>query len=145
MPPRAPPTCASPMPYRIWPELPNADDLVVRRRAGLQAGGRRRPGRAGRPVRDDAAPIVGAVAYMRPGADLDELGATRVARLRGLFGLGARASSESELAEPSWIVVDAEPDDVFSSDPDELWRTVVQRKGGRFSLLATMPFDPGLN
>ena len=30
-------------------------------------------------------------------------------------------------------------------DPDELWRTAVERKGGRFALLAGMPFDPNLN
>ena len=39
----------------------------------------------------------------------------------------------------------AMPADVFAADPDELWRTVLNRKGGRFSLIATMPFDPGLN
>ena len=32
-----------------------------------------------------------------------------------------------------------------SDDPDELWRTVLHRKGGPFSLMENMPFDPGLN
>jgi putative transcriptional regulator len=49
------------------------------------------------------------------------------------------------MAEPSWIVVRAEPDDVFAPDPDELWRTVLHRKGGKYALIATMPFDPSLN
>ena len=52
---------------------------------------------------------------------------------------------EEEMAEPSWIVVRAEPDDVFAADPDELWRTVLHRKGGKYALIATMPFDPSLN
>jgi putative transcriptional regulator len=52
---------------------------------------------------------------------------------------------EAELAEPSWIVVDAETDDAFADDPDELWRTVLHRKGGPFALMENMPFDPGLN
>jgi putative transcriptional regulator len=49
------------------------------------------------------------------------------------------------MEEQSWIVVPAEPDDVFADDPDELWRTVLHRKGGKFTLIASMPFDPGLN
>ena len=42
-------------------------------------------------------------------------------------------------------VVPAEESDAFASDPDELWRTVLARKGGRYALLASMPFDPTLN
>ena len=30
-------------------------------------------------------------------------------------------------------------------DPDELWRRVLHRKGGKFTLIATMPYDPSLN
>jgi len=123
-------------------ELPNADDLVY-------VGGPVQPEAVVVLVElddrsADAEPIVGAVGYMRPGADLDELGATRSRVFAGYSGWGP-GQLEAELEEPSWIVVDAEPDDVFSSDPDELWRTVLHRKGGKFSLLATMPFDPGLN
>ena len=36
-------------------------------------------------------------------------------------------------------------DDAFADDPDELWRTVLHRKGGPFELMVDMPFDPGLN
>jgi len=39
----------------------------------------------------------------------------------------------------------AEPDDAFATDPDELWRTVLHRKGGPFEIMVDMPFDPGLN
>ena len=42
-------------------------------------------------------------------------------------------------------LVEAEPDDAFADDPDELWRTVLHRKGGPFELMVDMPFDPGLN
>src|SRR5579871_215375 len=91
-----------------------------------------------------AEPIVGSVAYMRPGADLEEIGASRARVFAGYSGWGP-GQLEAELEEPSWIIVSAEPDDVFASDPDELWRTVLHRKGGKYSLLATMPFDPGLN
>jgi len=52
---------------------------------------------------------------------------------------------EAELEEPAWIVAAAEPEDVFAPDPDELWRDVLQRKGGMYSLIATMPYDPSRN
>ena len=38
-----------------------------------------------------------------------------------------------------------EKDDAFAGNPDELWRTAIERKGDRFALLAGMPFDPSLN
>lgn len=123
-------------------DLPSADDLVY-------VGGPVQPEAVVVLVEldegsRDSDPIVGSVAYMRPGADLEELGATRARVFAGYSGWGP-GQLEAELEEPSWIVVEARPDDVFASDPDELWRTVLHRKGGGFSLIATMPFDPGLN
>ena len=52
---------------------------------------------------------------------------------------------EAELDEEAWIVVPAEPDDVFSDEPDGLWSAVLRRQGGPLALLATMPPDPSLN
>jgi putative transcriptional regulator len=74
----------------------------------------------------------------------DELSIKRLRLFAGYSGWGA-GQLEAELEEPSWIVVDAEPDDAFADDPDRLWRTVLQRKGGSFSLMENMPFDPELN
>jgi putative transcriptional regulator len=93
---------------------------------------------------DDAEPIVGGVTYMPPNSDPDELGAIRARVFAGYSGWGP-GQLEAELDEPAWIVAPAEAGDVFAADPDALWRTVLQRKGGMFSLLATMPYDPGLN
>ena len=39
----------------------------------------------------------------------------------------------------------ADPEDVFTADPDELWSDVLRRKGGPFGVLALMPPDPSLN
>ncbi len=55
------------------------------------------------------------------------------------------AQIQAELDEESWIVVPAQPDDVFSEEPDELWSDVLRRQGGPLALLATMPPDPSLN
>ena len=81
---------------------------------------------------------------MPPGVDPDDLPASRVRVFAGYSGWGP-GQLEAELAEPAWIVAPAEPADVFAADPDELWRRVLRRKGGKFSLIATMPYDPTLN
>jgi putative transcriptional regulator len=51
---------------------------------------------------------------------------------------------EAELTEPSWLIEDARIEDVFGEN-DDLWASVVRRKGGAFKLVATMPEDPSLN
>jgi putative transcriptional regulator len=89
-------------------------------------------------------PIVGNIAFMEADADLDELDSVRARVFAGYSGWGP-GQLEGELDESSWIVVPAEPDDAFAPDPDELWRTVLHRKGGKFALIATMPYDPKLN
>ena len=81
---------------------------------------------------------------MPPEVDADELAVARARVFAGYSGWGP-GQLEAELEEPAWIVARAEPDDVFAADPDELWRTVLQRKGGKFALIASMPYDPGLN
>jgi putative transcriptional regulator len=50
---------------------------------------------------------------------------------------------DGELEQEAWIVEPAEPDDPFHDG--DLWPVALQRKGGSFSLLATMPADPSLN
>ena len=89
-------------------------------------------------------PIVGSVAFMPADSDLDELDTVRARVFAGYSGWGP-GQLEAELEEGSWIVVRAEPGDVFAPDPDELWRNVLHRKGGKFALIATMPYDPKLN
>jgi putative transcriptional regulator len=89
-------------------------------------------------------PIVGHIAFMQAEADVDQLDTVRARVFAGYSGWGP-GQLEGELDESSWIVVPAEPDDAFAPDPDELWRTVLHRKGGKFALIATMPYDPKLN
>jgi putative transcriptional regulator len=91
-----------------------------------------------------AATVFARVGFMHAESEPEELSISRFRLFAGYSGWGA-GQLEAELAEPSWIVVDAEPDDAFADDPDELWRTVLHRKGGPFELMEHMPFDPGLN
>jgi len=52
---------------------------------------------------------------------------------------------DDELATGSWYVVDALPDDVVTSEPGQLWRSVLRRQPGELALLASFPDDPTLN
>jgi putative transcriptional regulator len=88
--------------------------------------------------------IVGNIAFMAAESELDELDAVRARVFAGYSGWGP-GQLEDELEESSWIVVLAEPDDAFAADPDELWRAVLYRKGGKFRWIASMPYDPKLN
>jgi putative transcriptional regulator len=95
-------------------------------------------------IEQAAAPIMNGLGFMPADAEPVELGIRRLRLFAGYSGWGG-GQLEAELAEDSWIVVDAIADDPFADDPDELWREVLHRKGGAFSLMENMPFDPGLN
>jgi putative transcriptional regulator len=90
--------------------------------------------------------VVGSIGFLPgeiEGAD-DVPGLTRARVYAGYAGWGA-GQLESELEESSWIVTPAQPDDVFTTDPDGLWSEVLRRQGGPFAILATMPIDPSAN
>jgi putative transcriptional regulator len=93
-----------------------------------------------------AALVFGDLGFLRADADptVLEAAARRFRVFAGYAGWGA-GQLEAELEEPSWIVESPELEDVFSAEPDELWSSVLRRKGGQFALIATMPPDPSLN
>ena len=62
----------------------------------------------------------------------------------GYAGWGA-GQLEAEIAEGSWILDAARLEDVFSEDPESLWRSVLERKGGQYRRMASLPFDPSMN
>jgi putative transcriptional regulator len=68
----------------------------------------------------------------------------RVRVFAGISGWGA-GQLESELERDDWIVEPAERADVFSAEPETLWSAVLERKGGRYTLVARMPDDPSMN
>ena len=95
-------------------------------------------------VDDAAAPIFGRLGFMPADAEPEDLSIQRLRIFAGYSGWGS-GQLEAELDEPAWLVVDAEADDAFAADPDELWRSVLRRHGGPLTLMERMPFDPGLN
>ena len=52
---------------------------------------------------------------------------------------------DAELEREDWIVEPAAREDAFTSEPDELWSSVLIRKGGSYALVARMPPDPSVN
>jgi putative transcriptional regulator len=52
---------------------------------------------------------------------------------------------DGEVDSGGWFVLDAAPDDVFTSEPVGLWASVLRRQGGRMAMYATAPPHPSLN
>ena len=50
-----------------------------------------------------------------------------------------------EIAEGAWFVVDADPGDALTDDPETLWEDVLRRQGGRLAMFALCPADPSQN
>ena len=78
--------------------------------------------------------------------DPDEV-ASNVTAMRvfqGYSGWGAQ-QLDDELAAGAWMVLTAEPADVFGPNPEQLWRDVLRRQGGRVAWLANAPDDLSAN
>ncbi|WP_432096279.1 YqgE/AlgH family protein [Streptomyces sp. bgisy100] len=76
-----------------------------------------------------------------------ELLAAAVGSLRifaGYAGWGP-GQLEEELVDGAWYVVESEPGDVSSPDPEQLWRAVLRRQRNELAMVATYPDDPSLN
>ena len=95
---------------------------------------------------DAAVTVFGDVGLPHADSDLHLVGErTRRGRVfAGHAGWGP-GQLDAELERDDWLLADPEPDDVFSDDPEALWSTVLQRKGGHYALLARMPVDPSVN
>jgi putative transcriptional regulator len=52
---------------------------------------------------------------------------------------------EREIEAGAWFVVPAEPADVMSDDPEQLWKRVLRRQGGQLAVVAAFPSDPSQN
>ena len=91
-------------------------------------------------------PIVDGLGTLDIERDPDDIG-QRVEEMRlfvGYAGWGA-GQLEGEIASGAWFVVEARPGDALSTEPDELWRTVLRRQGGRLAVVSAFPADPSLN
>jgi putative transcriptional regulator len=86
--------------------------------------------------------IVGSIGVLDLTADADLLGPA-IDDLRifsGYAGWGP-GQLEGELGEGAWFVVDAQPDDAFSREPDGMWRDVLRRQPPPLQRYALFPPD----
>lgn len=95
---------------------------------------------------DYLSPIHGTIASADLTADPALVAAevTGIRVFRGYAGWGP-GQLEGEIEAGAWLVLDSEPDDVFSPRPDDLWRTVLRRQPGRLAWLADAPDDLSAN
>lgn len=73
--------------------------------------------------------------------------APRLAHLRmflGYSGWGA-GQLENEIREEGWFVVPLQDGDLFTAEPDGLWRRVLRRQPGKLAMFAYFPEDPTRN
>jgi putative transcriptional regulator len=84
--------------------------------------------------------VIGSLGLLDPDAPEPTVRKLRV--YAGYAGWGP-GQLDDELEQGAWIVEPADADDPFRDG--DVWAEVLQRKGGNYSLLATMPADPSLN
>jgi putative transcriptional regulator len=97
------------------------------------------------PQPDEWSAALGDIGLFDLTTDIDEVAS--IDRLRVFSGYAGWEVDQldAELEEGSWFTLDAQPDDVFTDDPDELWRVVLARQPGSLAAYARYPDDPSLN
>ncbi|HEX2296211.1 MAG TPA: YqgE/AlgH family protein [Actinomycetota bacterium] len=89
--------------------------------------------------------VFGSIGMLGAGPDgISVEGVRRAKVFSGYAGWGP-GQLESELEEGAWVIEDARVEDVFTREPESLWRDVLRRKGGEFVMLSTMSADPTAN
>lgn len=109
---------------------------------GLLALGRRRLDRPATHATEVAGPVV----LVEPQALVDdEVDGLDVVRMFTGYSGWAPGQLDAELASGAWHLLGPMPDDVFTSDPDHLWRSVMRRQGGRLASQGMYPDDLSVN
>jgi putative transcriptional regulator len=52
---------------------------------------------------------------------------------------------DAEIADEHWFVLDAQPADAFDSEPETMWRRVLEREPLHRGWVQNFPDDPNLN
>lgn len=99
---------------------------------------------------EGASPVLDGVSWGGSFEDIQEIvqatdsGPHELRFFLGYAGWGA-GQLDAEIAEGGWIMTQAVAGDVFSLDPERVWRQVLRRMGGDYAILANFPGDPRLN
>jgi putative transcriptional regulator len=91
-------------------------------------------------------PVLGAVGVLDATLEPSEL-ATPILEVRLFSGYSGWAPGqlERELEVGAWFVIDAEPDDPLSTQPENLWAVVLKRQEGREAMATQDPRRHWLN
>ncbi|MBS1264902.1 MAG: hypothetical protein MAG471_00730 [Acidimicrobiaceae bacterium] len=90
-------------------------------------------------------PLLGPIGLLDLHADPAEAPGVSAVRLFAGYAGWSAGQLEVELAVGSWFVLEAQPADVTTADPEGLWSTVLARQAGLLGQLAVYPDDPTLN
>lgn len=77
--------------------------------------------------------------------ELDPSGDLDLVRIFAGYSGWAPGQLDAEIDLGGWLIVDAHPDDPFTTDLDGLWGRVLRRHHGHRPMHATFPDDPGRN
>lgn len=96
------------------------------------------------PVQPDL-PIFGNIGFLT--GEIDDALRPAVLRARVFVGHSGWGGGqlEAEIEEDAWILEPAQTEDVFSDNPDALWKRVLERKGKPYRHIAMAPKDPRVN
>jgi len=91
-------------------------------------------------------PVIGRVGILSLGGEPSEL-KVAVESLRVFAGYAGWSAGqlEGEIAAGGWYVVDAEPGDIATAEPQRLWRAVLARQSTRLAVVANYPVDLSVN
>lgn len=128
--------------YVGGPVSPTAVICLARRADGAAPGAEASAAEEGEEPPEGFQPILGDVGVADLTREPDFVSSVRV--FAGYSGWGS-GQLEGEISAGAWFVVEADPADPLTADPDELWRAVLRRQNGRLALFATCPEDPTLN
>ncbi len=79
--------------------------------------------------------------------DLLEAGKLKPEDFRFFIGYSGWGDGQlmEEIGINSWIVADTKIEDIFSEEPDNLWREILKGMGKKFAILASFPENPSVN
>ena len=91
-------------------------------------------------------PLFGAVGTVDLTLDADALSpALQAIRVFVGYAGWGEGQLEAEIEAGAWFVVDSQPEDPLSGQPDELWHGVLRRQRGSVAMFANFPPNPAMN
>jgi len=94
---------------------------------------------------DGISPLLGPLGVVDLHRSPEDLPGVESVRLFAGYAGWSAGQLDAEVMAGGWFVVDARPDDVVGSEPEDLWRMVLGRQPGLLGHLAGYPDDPALN